>query len=91
MDVFSGFTELKKINSSVITIGSFDGMHRGHIDIIYHTNYISKNKNIPSVAITFDPHPQSVLKNKYNEYISTNYCYYTYINNRFYYFLTNGF
>lgn len=68
MDVYSGFSKLKKYNNSVITIGSFDGMHKGHLDIINHTNYISKKNNIPSIAITFDPHPQSILKNNYNEF-----------------------
>ena len=50
-----------KLKSSVTTIGSFDGIHRGHIDIINKVSSISNQQNTSSVVITFDPHPGNLI------------------------------
>ena len=50
------------LDKSVLTIGSFDGMHRGHMEIIKDVKLKAGRKNIPSVVITFDPHPKSILQ-----------------------------
>ncbi len=50
-----------KLNSSVITIGSYDGIHRGHFHIINKVNSISNQLKISSVIITFDPHPRNLI------------------------------
>ena len=50
-----------KLKSSVTTIGSYDGIHRGHIDIINKVNSISNQQNTSSVVITFDPHPGNLI------------------------------
>ncbi len=42
---------------SVVTIGTFDGVHLGHQAIIRQVNQQSKNLNLPSVAIIFEPQP----------------------------------
>ena len=46
-----------------ITIGSFDGVHRGHQTIIKKMVEESHKENKPSVVVTFFPHPLKVLKN----------------------------
>jgi len=51
------------LNKSVLTIGSFDGMHLGHMEVIKAVKLIADTKNIPVVVITFDPHPKSVINN----------------------------
>ena len=61
MVIFKSLKEIKKIQSSVLTLGVFDGVHKGHMEIISRVKLISKNKSIPSVIITFDPHPKNVL------------------------------
>jgi riboflavin kinase/FMN adenylyltransferase len=45
----------------VVTLGTFDGVHRGHRQLIETANRTSKAKNLLSVAYTFDPHPATVL------------------------------
>ena len=45
----------------VIAIGNFDGVHCGHQEILNHLKDMAKSKNVNSVVITFDKHPQNVL------------------------------
>ena len=52
-----------KLKSSVITIGSYDGIHRGHFHILNKVNSISNQLSTRSVVITFDPHPRNLIGN----------------------------
>lgn len=45
-------------NGCVATIGNFDGVHLGHQGLMAETVKQAKARNLPSVAITFDPHPE---------------------------------
>ncbi|HZC40845.1 MAG TPA: bifunctional riboflavin kinase/FAD synthetase, partial [Streptosporangiaceae bacterium] len=47
---------------SVVTIGVFDGVHRGHQRIIARTVADAAELGLPAVVITFDPHPLEVLR-----------------------------
>jgi riboflavin kinase/FMN adenylyltransferase len=47
---------------SAITIGVFDGVHRGHQAIIGHLVKRAKDLGVRSVVITFDPHPAEVVR-----------------------------
>lgn len=47
---------------SVVTIGTFDGVHIGHQKIIKRLISISKEKHLDSVLLTFFPHPRMVLQ-----------------------------
>jgi riboflavin kinase/FMN adenylyltransferase len=47
---------------SVVTIGVFDGMHRGHQATIGHTVKRATDLGIRSVVVTFDPHPSEVVR-----------------------------
>ncbi|MFD9006776.1 bifunctional riboflavin kinase/FAD synthetase [Streptomyces sp. NPDC059582] len=47
---------------SVVTIGSYDGVHRGHQLIIKHAVERARERGIPSVVVTFDPHPSEVVR-----------------------------
>lgn len=47
---------------SVITIGVFDGVHRGHQYIIGRAVAAAHEAGLPSVVVTFDPHPSAVIR-----------------------------
>lgn len=47
---------------SVVTIGSYDGVHRGHQLIIGRTVRRARELGVPSVVVTFDPHPSEVVR-----------------------------
>ena len=47
---------------SVVTIGSYDGVHRGHQLIISHAVDRARELGVPSVVVTFDPHPSEVVR-----------------------------
>jgi riboflavin kinase/FMN adenylyltransferase len=46
----------------VITIGEFDGVHRGHQRIVERAAQAGKERGLPVVVITFDPHPDEVIR-----------------------------
>jgi riboflavin kinase/FMN adenylyltransferase len=46
----------------VVTIGVFDGVHRGHQKIIGRAVELAEELGVPSVVITFDPHPIEVIR-----------------------------
>ncbi|OGT96891.1 MAG: riboflavin biosynthesis protein RibF [Geobacteraceae bacterium GWB2_52_12] len=62
MQIVTG-TEIydKILDASVVTIGNFDGVHRGHAEIFAHLRQKSLDRGIPSVVVTFEPHPLKVL------------------------------
>jgi riboflavin kinase/FMN adenylyltransferase len=47
---------------SVVTIGVFDGVHRGHQQIIGHAVRRARESGLSSVVVTFDPHPAEVVR-----------------------------
>lgn len=47
---------------SVVTIGSYDGVHRGHQLIINRTVARARELGVPAVVVTFDPHPSEVVR-----------------------------
>jgi riboflavin kinase/FMN adenylyltransferase len=46
----------------VATIGVFDGMHRGHQSVVGRAVEIARERDLPVVVITFDPHPDEVVR-----------------------------
>jgi riboflavin kinase/FMN adenylyltransferase len=49
------------VKATVITVGTFDGVHRGHRDVIERVVARARSLKIPSVLVTFDPHPMEIV------------------------------
>lgn len=61
MRIFRGFDNLPQFNHAVATMGSFDGVHRGHQVLLGLTTQLAKERNGESIVLTFEPHPRYVL------------------------------
>ncbi len=66
MKIYNSIDEYNESKSSVVTIGTFDGIHKGHQKIFNKVINASKQNNLSSVVLTFFPHPRIIL-NKYND------------------------
>jgi riboflavin kinase/FMN adenylyltransferase len=62
MEEYKGASVYKNERSSVVTIGTFDGVHIGHQAIISRLTASAKKENLDSVVLTFFPHPRMVLQ-----------------------------
>lgn len=56
-----GFDTLVAPRRSVVTIGSFDGVHQGHRALLEHLKAMAKRMDAESVVVTFDPHPRIAM------------------------------
>ena len=63
MTVYTNLQELPIFNNAVITIGTFDGVHFGHRQILELMKSASKPINGETVIITFHPHPRKIIGN----------------------------
>ena len=50
------------LGRTVVVIGNFDGVHRGHRAVIARARQLADAEGLPLVAVTFDPHPMAVLR-----------------------------
>ena len=56
-----GWDDIERDDRSVLTVGTFDGVHRGHRAIIDHLRSRAREHEGRSTLISFDPHPRSVV------------------------------
>jgi riboflavin kinase/FMN adenylyltransferase len=61
MQIHRNITNLPEFRNAVITIGTFDGVHLGHKQIIDNLKKEAANAGGESVIITFHPHPRKVV------------------------------
>lgn len=66
MQVISGLENIYKIKDSILTQGTFDGVHTGHLKILNSIVSLAKVSNCKSVLLTFDPHPRQILSSENN-------------------------
>jgi len=62
MIIFEDYTELpEKFRNSSIAIGNFDGMHRGHCEVIRRAGMFAHERGLPWGVLTFEPHPREIF------------------------------
>lgn len=61
MKIYNGLDNLPTFNDAVATMGSFDGVHCGHQELLRRVRQIAQERGGESVVITFNPHPRYVL------------------------------
>ena len=61
MRIFKGFDILPAFTHAVATMGSIDGLHRGHKVLLQRTISLAKERGGESIVLTFEPHPRYVL------------------------------
>jgi riboflavin kinase/FMN adenylyltransferase len=49
------------VTGTVVTVGTFDGVHRGHLDVLARLVDRSAVTGMPSVLVSFDPHPLEIV------------------------------
>jgi riboflavin kinase/FMN adenylyltransferase len=62
MNVYRNVLEVPTgLKKPAVSLGTFDGLHKGHRAIISHVLHVAEKENRAAVAVTYDPHPQRVL------------------------------
>lgn len=62
MTVIKSLDQAINAENTVVTIGNFDGIHKGHIKLIKSAVKKAKEKNLKSVVFTFENHPRRYFK-----------------------------
>ena len=57
--------------ASVVTVGTFDGVHAGHQALLEYVRGRAEARGARSVAVTFDPHPREVVRDEPVQLLST--------------------
>lgn len=62
MIIVDGTTPLTLASEgAAITVGTFDGVHRGHQDVVARLTRLAQERHLTSIVVTFDPHPLEVV------------------------------
>ncbi|MEX0853514.1 MAG: bifunctional riboflavin kinase/FAD synthetase [Bauldia sp.] len=51
-----------ELAGGVVAVGNFDGMHRGHVALLEATRAEARRLGVPSLVLTFEPHPRTVFQ-----------------------------
>ncbi|GAB4160059.1 MAG: bifunctional riboflavin kinase/FAD synthetase [Planctomycetaceae bacterium] len=62
MTLRRGFGPPYDFQGGMVAIGNFDGVHRGHQQMLSHLRKLAHSHKVPTVVMTFDPHPVNILR-----------------------------
>ncbi|MDO4928473.1 MAG: bifunctional riboflavin kinase/FAD synthetase [Corynebacterium sp.] len=62
MKIWNSLDQVPAFDATVVSIGVFDGIHRGHRTLIAEATQKARQYGIPSIILTFNPHPLAVLR-----------------------------
>ena len=61
MKIYHSIEDFPKEQGAIVTIGTFDGVHKGHKIVLDRINSIASSRGLQSIMVTFFPHPRQVL------------------------------
>lgn len=64
MKIFNKLEEIVNIKETVVALGNFDGVHKGHQELISRCMRTSRSEGLKSAVFTFSNHPKNVLSGK---------------------------
>jgi riboflavin kinase/FMN adenylyltransferase len=67
MQIFRGFHHPQLAQACALTIGNFDGVHRGHQAMLALLNNEARHRGIPSCVMTFEPHPRDFFAKQHQQ------------------------
>ena len=74
MKIHHRIDDLPKFRNAVITLGSFDGVHHGHVELVELMKVKANGIGGETIVVTFDPHPRQIIypSDKELKLLSTN-------------------
>jgi len=67
MRIYRGFQHPQLAQACALTIGNFDGVHRGHQAMLALLNSEARYRGVPSCVMTFEPHPRDFFAQQLNK------------------------
>ena len=67
MRIYRGFHHPQLASACALTIGNFDGVHRGHQAMLALLNNEARHRGVPSCVMTFEPHPRDFFAQRLNK------------------------
>ncbi len=67
MQVFRGFHHPALAPACALTIGNFDGVHRGHQAMLALLHNEARHRGVPSCVMTFEPHPRDFFAKRFQK------------------------
>lgn len=66
MEIHTDINNIRPLKNTVVTVGAFDGLHRGHQSIISRMKHLAHEIDGSAVVVSFNPHPRLVIQH-YNQ------------------------
>ncbi len=67
MQIFRGFHHPQLAKACALTIGNFDGVHRGHQAMLALLKNEARHRGVPSCVMTFEPHPRDFFAEQHQQ------------------------
>jgi riboflavin kinase/FMN adenylyltransferase len=67
MQIFRGFHHPQMASACALTIGNFDGVHRGHQAMLALLKNEARHRGVPSCVMTFEPHPRDFFAKQHQQ------------------------
>ena len=61
MTIYNNINEFSSTDNTILTIGTFDGVHLGHQKVLERLTNSAKENKLESTVLTFFPHPRTIL------------------------------